>query len=94
MFRPQLIPEPNDVMRDSYLLLDEEMCFLNCAEGSKVPSQSILDVGVKEALRQAGFDHSAFTKRGGVYDWRRERKANPARDESVSQDPNVSVSSL
>jgi radical S-adenosyl methionine domain-containing protein 2 len=37
-----LIPEPNDTMQNSYLLLDEKLRFLNCAQGGKVPSDSIL----------------------------------------------------
>ena len=71
---PQCIPEPNDVMQNSYLLLDENMAFLDCSGGGKVPGQSILTVGVEKALQQAGFDHSMFHQRGGVYDWRRERE--------------------
>lgn len=70
-----LIPESNDVMQNSYLLLDEEMRFLDCSAGGKVPSKSILEVGVPKALSQAGFDHAMFEKRGGVYEWEREKKA-------------------
>ena len=70
--RKQLIPEPNDVMQNSYLLLDEDMKFLDCSGGGKVPGRSILDVGV-EALSDAGFDHRMFHERGGVFEWRRPR---------------------
>jgi radical S-adenosyl methionine domain-containing protein 2 len=68
-----LIPEPNDVMQNSYLLLDEELRFLDCSNGGKIPSKSILEVGVEAALMQAGFDDDAFMKRGGVYEWSRAR---------------------
>lgn len=71
---PQLIPEPNDVMQNSYLLLDEELRFLDCSGGGKVPSRSILSVGVEAALKEAGFDDEMFHKRGGIFDWTRERK--------------------
>jgi radical S-adenosyl methionine domain-containing protein 2 len=71
--RPQLIPEPNDVMQNSYLLLDEALSFLNCAGGGKTPSRSILDVGVDAALTEAGFDEGKFEERGGVFEWRRPR---------------------
>mmetsp|Transcript_3302 Transcript_3302/g.6857 ORF Transcript_3302/g.6857 Transcript_3302/m.6857 type:complete len:388 (-) Transcript_3302:423-1586(-) len=74
LFDDVLIPEPNDVMQNSYLLLDENMCFLDCSKGGKVPSESILDVGVEKALDQAGFDYDAFHKRGGIYEWTRERE--------------------
>ena len=70
---PQLIAEPNTVMQNSYLLLDEDMRFLDCSQGGKVPGESILKVGVHKALQQAGFDHDMFQQRGGVYDWKRER---------------------
>ena len=66
-----LVPEANDVMRNSYLLLDEELRFLDCSGNGKVPSQSILEVGVERALSQAGFDRDMFHRRGGVYDWSR-----------------------
>ena len=74
---PQMIPEPNNVMQNSYLLLDEEMRFLDCSGGGKVPSESILKVGVWKALEQAGFDVEKFNERGGVYDWKRNRSAVP-----------------
>ena len=35
-FSHVLIPEPNNVMRDSYLLLDEDMRFLDCSSWAKV----------------------------------------------------------
>lgn len=45
------------------------MRFLNCREGRKDPSKSILDVGVEEAIKFSGFDEEAFRKRGGKYVW-------------------------
>ncbi|KAI5300644.1 hypothetical protein KEM56_002307 [Ascosphaera pollenicola] len=62
-----MIPEPNDIMVTSYLILDEYMRFLNRHTGE--PSQSILDVGVDKALEQVEWDQKAFLKRGGIYDW-------------------------
>lgn len=64
-----LVPESNQKMRDSYLILDEYMRFLDCREGRKDPSKSILDVGVQEAIRFSGFDEKMFRKRGGKYLW-------------------------
>lgn len=68
-----LVPEPNNLMQNSYLLLDEHMRFLDCSSGAKIPTSSILDVGVEAALQQAGFDHRAFHERGGIYDWSRDK---------------------
>ncbi|XP_073970111.1 S-adenosylmethionine-dependent nucleotide dehydratase RSAD2-like [Rhodnius prolixus] len=64
-----LVPESNDKMKDSYLILDEYMRFLNCQQNSKHPSPSLLDVGVDTALSKSGFDENMFLKRGGVYKW-------------------------
>lgn len=46
-----------------------QMRFLDCREGRKDPSKSILDVGVKEAICFSGFDEKMFLKRGGKYVW-------------------------
>ncbi|XP_076834234.1 S-adenosylmethionine-dependent nucleotide dehydratase RSAD2 [Brachyhypopomus gauderio] len=64
-----LVPESNQKMRDSYLILDEYMRFLDCRAGRKDPSRSILDVGVEAAIQFSGFDERMFLKRGGKYVW-------------------------
>ncbi|CAH2246235.1 radical S-adenosyl methionine domain-containing 2 [Pelobates cultripes] len=64
-----LVPESNEQMRDSYLILDEYMRFLDCRNGRKDPSKSILDVGVENAIKFSGFDEKMFFKRGGKYVW-------------------------
>ncbi|KAK6949191.1 hypothetical protein Daesc_009265 [Daldinia eschscholtzii] len=68
---PCYIPEDNNSMASSYLLLDEYMCFLDKGEGMMTKSESILKVGVKEAMKQVVWDKKSFVERGGVYDWRR-----------------------
>ncbi|OCT81205.1 hypothetical protein XELAEV_18028020mg [Xenopus laevis] len=64
-----LVPESNEQMRDSYLILDEYMRFLDCTNGRKDPSKSVLDVGVENAIKFSGFDEKMFFKRGGKYVW-------------------------
>ncbi|XP_040204583.1 radical S-adenosyl methionine domain-containing protein 2 [Rana temporaria] len=64
-----LVPESNQQMRDSYLILDEYMRFLDCRNGRKDPSRSILDVGVENGIKFSGFDEKMFLKRGGKYVW-------------------------
>lgn len=66
------VHESNALMRNSYLILDEYMRFLDCTGGAKIPSQSILEVGVAKALEASGFDDAAFYQRGGKYDWTKE----------------------
>jgi radical S-adenosyl methionine domain-containing protein 2 len=63
------VPESNDMMRSSYLILDEYMRFLSRGVGTEAMSQSILDVGVKKAMNQVTWDQGGFVERGGVYDW-------------------------
>ena len=63
------VPENNEDMRNSYLILDEYMRFLNNINGKKEPTNSILDVGVAAALDNSGFDDKAFQRRGGNYKW-------------------------
>lgn len=68
----RFIPEPNNVMAKSYLLLDEYMRFMDKGSGVEKTSDSILKVSVAEALSQVEWDVESFEKRGGVYDWKRE----------------------
>eukprot|EP00045_Choanoeca_perplexa_P019518 m.3048 g.3048 ORF g.3048 m.3048 type:complete len:324 (+) comp4405_c0_seq1:63-1034(+) len=63
----KLVPESNDVMQNSYILLDEELRLLNCSSGSKKPGKPVLDVGIEAAMKAAAFDHSAFVSRDGGY---------------------------
>lgn len=62
-----LVPEGNGVMKSSYLLLDEYLCFLN--KGVKGKTESILDIGVEEAMKGVYWDEEGFWERGGEYDW-------------------------
>ncbi|KAG8686134.1 Radical S-adenosyl methionine domain-containing protein 2 [Ceratobasidium sp. 423] len=86
-----LVPEDNEAMKDSYLLLDEEMrrvkkrhpliSRLNPQRACihpKTPGRSILEVGVRQAMQDAGFDNKAFIERGGVFDWTREQLPPPS----------------
>ena len=65
------VPEDNKSMAGSYLLLDEYMCFLDKGEGMLTKSQSLLEVGVKKAMKQVVWDKKSFVDRGGIYDWTR-----------------------
>jgi len=67
-----LVEESNDTMRNSYIILDEKLRFLNCSNGGKDPTPSILDVGVKKAYSMIFHDHNMFINRKGIYDWARD----------------------
>jgi radical S-adenosyl methionine domain-containing protein 2 len=82
---PCYVPEDNNSMASSYLLLDEYMCFLDKGEGMVTQSESILKVGVQQAMEQVVWDKKSFVERGGIYDW--------GRSDMVQQDgcvPNAS----
>ena len=46
-----------------------QMRFLDCRSGAKIPSKSVLDVGVENAINASGFDEKMFFRRGGKYTW-------------------------
>lgn len=77
-----LVPEPNNVMKSSYLILDEYMRFLN--KGTGTPTESILDIGVQKALEKVYWDEGSFHARGGIYDWSKTDKGC-----SAAGDPNM-----
>ena len=71
---PCFVPEPNELMASSYLILDEHLCFLDKGSGREKTSRSILEVGVAKAMSEVRFDGEAFVKRGGLYDWTKQRE--------------------
>ena len=68
-----MVPEINEKMQNSYIIIDEFGCFLDVSSGSKVQTQSILKVGIKKAFEELGkgFDKEMFYKRGGYYQWQK-----------------------
>ncbi|GAB7322330.1 hypothetical protein MBLNU13_g03302t1 [Cladosporium sp. NU13] len=66
------VPESNDLMASSYLILNEYLCFLDKGEGKEKQSKSILEVGVTRALEEVHFGEAVFIVRGGGYDWSKE----------------------
>jgi radical S-adenosyl methionine domain-containing protein 2 len=68
------VPESNELMASSYLILDEYMCFLDKGKGKEKQSKSILEVGVARALEEVHFDQAVFLRRGGEYDWSKENE--------------------
>lgn len=68
---PCYVPEDNNSMASSYLLLDEYMQFLDKGKGQMKKSQSIHKVGVEKAMKRIVWDKKSFVERGGIYDWGR-----------------------
>jgi radical S-adenosyl methionine domain-containing protein 2 len=65
--QPSLVPESNEAMTASYLMIDPAGRFFDNARGAHRYSQPILQVGVQAALSQVEFNYNRFIQRGGEY---------------------------
>ena len=63
-----VVPETNNLMTKSYVMVDPAGRFYDNAKGEYSYSDPILKVGVKEALRQISTDFQRFKERGGQYE--------------------------
>ena len=79
-----MVPESNNTMKSSYLILDEEMRFLDKGDGEELCSESILNVGVENALKNIVYDESEFIKRKGDY-WMDDDCTNCESDENKAK---------
>jgi radical S-adenosyl methionine domain-containing protein 2 len=61
------VPESNEIIKRSYLILDEYMRFLDKSDKEEKASKSILNIGVKKAITQVKWERIAFLERGGFY---------------------------
>lgn len=66
------VPESNELMASSYLIVDEYLRFLDKGEGVEKASSSILEVGVQKALSEVKWDQEAYVQRGAAYEWSKE----------------------
>ena len=64
-----VVPESNEMMTGSYLMVDPAGRFFDNTKGEHGYSDPILDVGVAEALKQVTVLPGRFRERGGIYDW-------------------------
>ena len=64
-----VVPENNEAMTESYVMIDPAGRFFDNVQGSHRYSEPILKVGVEEALKQVSIDPERFHQRGGKYDW-------------------------
>ena len=63
----KIVPESNELMTDSYLMVSPDGRFYDNGSGTYRYSPPILDVGVKEALEHINVDPETFEARGGRY---------------------------
>ncbi len=59
----QVVPEDNDHMHRSYLMLDPQGCFYQRDGSGYVKSAAVFEVGAAQALRSVEFDAEAFLAR-------------------------------
>ncbi len=62
-----VVPESNDIMRGSYVMIDPMGRFFDSVSGFYNLSESILKVGVENALQQINFFQSRYLQRNGTY---------------------------
>ena len=65
----KVVPESNDLMTGSYVMVDPIGCFFDNTKGSHTYSRPILKVGVSSALQDVKTDPERFDMRGGNYEW-------------------------
>ena len=65
----EVVPESNDLMTGSYVMVDPAGRFFDNVSGTHSYGRSIIDVGVDEALKDVSVDPGRFLARSGLYDW-------------------------
>lgn len=64
-----VVPENNEMMTGSYVMVDPAGRFFDNTQGVHTYSSPILDVGIACALREISVNAERFRQRGGRYDW-------------------------
>lgn len=64
-----LVPEDNESMTGSYLLIDPAGRLFENSKGKHTYSRQVAEVGMAEALRDINLNLDRFYARGGVYNW-------------------------
>ena len=65
----KLVPENNDLMTGSYVMVDPAGRFFDNTRGTHTYSRPIIEVGVEMAIEDVSSDHEKFVARDGLYDW-------------------------
>ena len=59
-----LIKEDNEDMTNSYIMITPDGKFYQNSNNQYIYSESILDIGFKNAIKQTGFNYETYEKRG------------------------------
>ena len=60
---PAMLPEGNELMTESYLMMDPKGRFFQNSESRYTLSSSVLEVGISKALEEIVFNHDKFNER-------------------------------
>lgn len=64
-----LVPETNDQIKGSYVMIDPAGRFFSNSQGKYIYSKPILEDGIENTLKTMDYDLNKFLKRGGMYNW-------------------------
>ncbi len=64
-----VVPESNELMTGSYVMVDPAGRFFDNVSGFHTYSRPTIEVGVEEALKDVSLDPNRFLLRNGLYDW-------------------------
>ena len=64
----RVVPENNEAMTGSYMMIDPQGCFFDNTKGEHAYSSPILTVGVQQASAEVEVFPERFIARGGLYD--------------------------
>ena len=64
-----VVPENNQMMTGSYIMVDPAGRFFDNTQGAHTYSSPILEVGIADALREVSVNAERFRQRGGRYAW-------------------------
>jgi radical S-adenosyl methionine domain-containing protein 2 len=64
-----LVPENNEAMTGSYLLIDPQGRLFENSTGKHTYSDSLISESFNHCLEQINLDREMFIKRGGIYNW-------------------------
>lgn len=71
-----IIPESNEEVKGSYVMVDPAGRFFDNAAGTHNYSKPILEVGIENAIKQMNYSLDKFNSRGGIYEWKNISGAN------------------
>ncbi|MEY4937129.1 MAG: hypothetical protein RIS64_3488 [Bacteroidota bacterium] len=67
----KMVPETNEQIKDSYVMIDPSGRFFSDGTGTHHYSKPILEVGIEAALEEVQISYEKFLDRDGYDDWKK-----------------------